>query len=326
MKSSVNSLCGVARKAMLCVAAIILATCGSSAVASSHNEPNGAVASIGANQNTIAVNEILNAGPEVAFTAIPGSVPSGGGATINWSAPTASSCTASGGWGGAKPTSGTHNTGALSQATTYTLSCTGTGGTSQESTTVPVVVPSCSAKSGALILKAHLTRATGISPLLTFFDATGSADSSLIAHTTAFQDVTYSWNFGDTGASGSGTWRYGANAPRNSMNAATGGVAAHLYITNGSDTRYTAKVTATDGTNTASCQLVLSVSDPNGSGGFPGSATTCVYSDGSLGNGCPAGARTLSTSSIGTALGSSYRVTASAYCSNAAINSAEAPH
>jgi hypothetical protein len=143
---------------------------------------------------------------------------------------------------------------------------------------------------------------------LAFFDATGTTNTSLTGNTTAFQDVTYSWDFGDSGASGTGSWKYGANAGKNRMNTATGGVAAHLYITSGSDKPYTAKVTATDGTNTASCQLVLTAYDPSGANGFPGSATTCVSSSGTPvggSNGCPAGAAVVRTASFVTALSNS---------------------
>jgi hypothetical protein len=181
-------------------------------------------------------------------------------------------------------------------------------GTTQISTSPPAVTPTCSATSGALKLNAKLTRTSGVSPLLTFFDATGTTDTSLPEHTTAFQDVTYSWNFGDTGASGSGTWKYGSNAARNSMNSATGGIAAHLYIANGKDTQYTARVTATDGTNTASCQLVLTAYDPSGANGFPGAATTCVSSSGKPvagSGGCPVDANVSTQSSFVSALNSS---------------------
>jgi hypothetical protein len=121
-----------------------------------------------------------------------------------------------------------------------------------------------------------------------------------------FQDVTYTWNFGDSGSSGTGTWAYGSNPNKNSKNTATGGVGAHLYtVPDGSgDTPYTATVTATDGKNTASCQLGVTAYDASGANGFSGTATTCVYSDGALGTGCPAGATALSTSSFVTALGS----------------------
>ncbi len=130
-----------------------------------------------------------------------------------------------------------------------------------------------------------------------FFDATGTTDSSISANATTFQDVTYTWNFGDTGASGTGTWPYGANAGRNSRNTAAGGVAAHLYITSGTDTAYAVTVTAHDGTNTASCQLGVTAYDPNGANGFPATATTCYFNS-SVGSGCPAGATQTSSSVI----------------------------
>jgi hypothetical protein len=176
--------------------------------------------------------------------------------------------------------------------------------------TAPVSAPSgpaCSATSGSLTLKASAVRDTGISPFLVFFDATGTTDSS-ISGTSTFQDVTYTWNFGDSNASGTGTWAHGANPGHNSRNTATGGVAAHLYITPGVDTAYTVTVTAHDGTNTASCQLGVTAHDPAGSNGFAGTATTCVSASGTPvpgSGGCPAGAAVLNTSSVGTALSGS---------------------
>ncbi len=173
----------------------------------------------------------------------------------------------------------------------------------------PVTGVACPVTSGPLTLKVSTVRTSGISPFLVFFDATGTTDTSLTGNTTAFQDVTYTWNFGDTGASGSGTWAYGANAGHNSKNTATGGIAAHLYVTSGTDTPYTATVTATDGTNTASCQVPVTAYDPAGANGFAGTKTTCVSASGTPvpGSGdCPAGAAVLSTSSFNTALGSAH--------------------
>jgi hypothetical protein len=165
--------------------------------------------------------------------------------------------------------------------------------------------PSCSATSGGLTLRAKVVRGAGISPLLVFFDATGTSDSARLAGANnTFQDVSYSWSFGDTGASGSGTWAYGSNAGHNSKNTATGAVAAHLYVTNGSDTTYPVTVTAYDGTNTASCSLGVTAYDPSGANGFPGSATTCVAASSmpvAGSGGCPTGAAVLRQSNIGTA-------------------------
>jgi hypothetical protein len=167
----------------------------------------------------------------------------------------------------------------------------------------------CTGASGPLSLKVNAVRTSGISPFLMFFDATGTTDTSITANTTTFQDVTYTWSFGDTGASGTGTWAYGSNPGHNSRNTATGGIAAHLYVTPGVDTAYTATVTATDGTNTASCQIGVTAYDPAGANGFAGAKTTCVAASGTpvAGSGdCPAGAAVLRTSSLATATGSAY--------------------
>jgi hypothetical protein len=167
----------------------------------------------------------------------------------------------------------------------------------------------CSGASGPLTLNASAVRGTGISPLLVFFDATGTTDTSIGGKTTAFQDVSYSWNFGDTGASGTDTWAYGSNKGHNSRNTATGGVAAHLYVTPGVDTAYVVTVTAHNGANTASCQLGVTAHDPAGANGFAGPKTTCVSASGTPtpgSGGCPAGAAALSTSSFNTALGSAH--------------------
>jgi hypothetical protein len=146
-------------------------------------------------------------------------------------------------------------------------------------------------------------RGAGASPFLVFFDATGTTDSAW--GSMPFQHVSYTWSFGDTGASGTGTWAYGSNAGNNRKNSATGAVAAHLYITNGSDTSYPVTVTAFDGTNKAHCSLGVTAYSPSGANGFPGAATTCVSASGKPvagSGGCPAGARVVQQSDLGAAL------------------------
>ncbi len=164
----------------------------------------------------------------------------------------------------------------------------------------------CAAVTGGLSLSAGAVRASGVSPLTVFFDATASSSS---ATAKPFSHIRYRWDFGDAGASGTGKWAYGSNPGRNSMNTATGAVAAHVYQTPGTDQVYTVTLTASDGTNSASCQMGVTAYDPSGSSGYPGSATTCVSSSGvpvaGLG-GCPLGAAVLNTSSFVTALGSPY--------------------
>jgi hypothetical protein len=87
--------------------------------------------------------------PTIALTASPSTVISGGSASLTWSASHASACTASGGWSGAEPLSGTQSTGALKASSTFTLSCTGPGGTANQSATVSVTQPAPSVSLAA---------------------------------------------------------------------------------------------------------------------------------------------------------------------------------
>jgi hypothetical protein len=61
---------------------------------------------------------------------------------LTWSSTNATACTASGGWTGALATSGSKATAAITASTTYTITCTGDGGTSTPvSATVSVTAP-----------------------------------------------------------------------------------------------------------------------------------------------------------------------------------------
>jgi hypothetical protein len=261
-------------------------------------------------QNPGTTGSATTIGPAVFLSASSASVSSGGPVVLTWSSTNANSCTAAGGWLGSEPISGSASLGTLSGTTTYTLSCTGPGGSSSQSVTVNVSIVTvsglaCSATSGGLTLRAQAVRKSGVSPLLVFFDATGTTSTTITNDSTAFQDIAYAWNFGDTAASGTASWTYGSNAGNNSKNQATGAVSAHLYITNGADTAYPVTVTAFDGSNTASCQLQVTAYDPAGAKGFPGFQTTCVYNS-AAGSGCPVGAQLWQAQDIATSLGSTF--------------------
>jgi hypothetical protein len=58
---------------------------------------------------------------------------------LNWSSTNATSCTASGGWSGPVGVNGSQGTGPVNATTVYSLTCTGAGGTSNQSTTVTVI-------------------------------------------------------------------------------------------------------------------------------------------------------------------------------------------
>jgi uncharacterized repeat protein (TIGR01451 family) len=59
-------------------------------------------------------------------------------ATLTWTSSNANSCSASGDWSGAKAVSGSESTGNLTSAKTYTITCTGAGGSAVDSVTVNV--------------------------------------------------------------------------------------------------------------------------------------------------------------------------------------------
>lgn len=77
--------------------------------------------------------------PTVTFAANPASVTLGQGATLAWSSTNAASCTAGDSWGGSVSTAGSQSVtpGAVGDLT-YSLSCTGAGGTTTASTIVNV--------------------------------------------------------------------------------------------------------------------------------------------------------------------------------------------
>jgi hypothetical protein len=71
--------------------------------------------------------------PTVTLSANPGTVTSGNAATLAWSSTNATACVASGAWSGTELPSGSQSTGALKANATYTLTCTGTGGSVMQS-------------------------------------------------------------------------------------------------------------------------------------------------------------------------------------------------
>src|SRR5262245_49356574 len=77
--------------------------------------------------------------PTINLSANPMSVQDQGSTTLTWSTTDADACTASNGWTGSKPTSGSETRGPLSADTTFTLTCTNTdGGSAARSVTVDV--------------------------------------------------------------------------------------------------------------------------------------------------------------------------------------------
>ena len=86
--------------------------------------------------------------PTATLTVSPTSITSGGTATLTWSSANVSSCTASGAWTGARATSGSEQTGALTATSTFTLTC----GSAVATATVDVTAPPTVSVSGNLLI------------------------------------------------------------------------------------------------------------------------------------------------------------------------------
>lgn len=100
--------------------------------------------------------------PVVTLSASPTSIPYNGTALLTWSSTNATTCLASSGWSGARSVSGTETTPNLLTSATFTLSCTGPGGSDAKSVLVTVgtpPVPSCtfSASPTSVVLGASST-------------------------------------------------------------------------------------------------------------------------------------------------------------------------
>ncbi|MEP7242659.1 MAG: hypothetical protein ABI885_03130 [Gammaproteobacteria bacterium] len=79
--------------------------------------------------------------PTVSLTSNIATISAGGGADLTWTSQRADSCTASGGWTGTKNPQGTERSGPINAATTFTLTCTGPGGSTAQSVQVDVERP-----------------------------------------------------------------------------------------------------------------------------------------------------------------------------------------
>jgi sugar lactone lactonase YvrE len=136
----------------------------------------------------------------LALTAGPLSVAPGGRAGLSWTTTNATSCEASGGWSGARPTSGSEQTPALSSTTTFTLTCNSPSGQMSRSATIEVTA----APAPTIALTANPTTVAGGAGTNLSWSSTnatsclasggwsgargtsGSADSGPLAATTTF--------------------------------------------------------------------------------------------------------------------------------------------
>jgi hypothetical protein len=81
----------------------------------------------------------ITALPTASLDASSTTIDAGGSATLTWASSNATSCSASGGWSGTLAAAGSRSTGPLGDDTTFSLTCTGTAGTSQTASLAIVV-------------------------------------------------------------------------------------------------------------------------------------------------------------------------------------------
>lgn len=164
--------------------------------------------------------------PAVILLASPNWVRAGGTSTLQWSSAGATSCTASGGWSGTKATSGTWRSGGLTANQSFTLTCSGAGGSI--ATTVAVTVQNAATATATLTLTANPTSVA----------ANGSS--------------TLSWgSTGVTSCTASGAW---------TGTRATSGTYSTGPLT--SNKSYTLTCTGTGGTVAKTAAVAVSASSP----------------------------------------------------------------
>ncbi len=120
----------------------------------------------------------------------PITIPHNSSATLSWNTANANNCSASGGWSGARPTSGSTSTGSLTSSTTFTLTCNGPGGSTSDNVTVNV------ASQPTLSVNLEAIPSSGIAPL-------NNVDLKATVSGTAQGTINYRFDCTDDG-----TWDY----------------------------------------------------------------------------------------------------------------------
>src|ERR1700722_1725250 len=163
-----------ALKSIFALAALgSLAACGASSSAETDTASSGPTSSPPPSTPTpgTATAPAVVAPPLVTLKASETTVAMGASVTLQWSASNAKSCSASGGWSGTLPTDGTTTTPPLSAQTSYTLACSGSGGTTTQSVAVSVAAPATPVAVSVTLTAAPTTVGSGGSSTLTWKSA-----------------------------------------------------------------------------------------------------------------------------------------------------------
>lgn len=156
-----------------------------------------AAANLSLASNSVSITTLAPV-PTVTISASPTSVTSGSGSTITWSSTNATTCTASGAWNGTKATSGTQSFTNLSTSQTYTLQCTGTGGSATQSASVTITAPVDTTPPSVTIIAPTVNLAAGTTQ--TTLSATTNENATCRYSTTASFAFSAGTLFTTTGA------------------------------------------------------------------------------------------------------------------------------
>jgi len=96
----------------------------------------------GSANDSVSVTVAAPSAPIVNLTASPSNLPYNGATTLSWSSSNTSGCTASGDWTGNKAVSGSQTMSALTSNSNFSLTCSGAGGSVNDSVGVTVAAPS----------------------------------------------------------------------------------------------------------------------------------------------------------------------------------------
>ena len=95
----------------------------------------------GSANDSVSITVAASSAPWVSLTTSSSSLPYDGSATLNWNSGNSSGCTASGDWSGSLATAGSQTTGALTADSTFNITCSGAGGSANDSVSITVAAP-----------------------------------------------------------------------------------------------------------------------------------------------------------------------------------------